>query len=145
MNIKELLKKEDRFPLVIIALSFLFVAMSFLDKYFGDFERALDNGEASVKTIITLSAIGIASLIMLLVVIFGIKKSIQYDIKAMKIKKDEREMMHDWLVAKRGYDVAMIGLCVYIFLVDSNPLLLGLIITIVIARIMKRAKIEREN
>lgn len=145
MSIRELLKKEDRIPLATVVLSFLFVAMSFLDKYFSDFEKVLDGSDINEKTIIMLGLIGIGSLALLLLVIFIIKRSIQYDIKAMKNKKDEREMMHDWLVAKRGYDVAMIGICAYIFLVDSNPILLGLIMIIVIARIIKRAKLEKDN
>lgn len=143
-NFKELIKKEDYVPYVAILVIILASIGSLLENYLNEIEKSTE-----LENPLTLALIGIASVSLLIVVIFAIKRAIQHDFRKAKEKKDERALLHDWQVTKKGYNILIYGLCFYLVFLPSSAatdlFLVGLLIFIIIYRILVRAKLEKEN
>ena len=110
-QIRQALEKEDSTPVVIFNFWFIGLALFFfLWKYFpflaDENAPEVPDDELGKYLFVTflLTVLFIWSLLVL-------KRAIQKDIRRSKEKMDERELLHNYQVAKTGYVVAVIGIC----------------------------------
>lgn len=145
-NFSEMFRKEDMVPFVIVLMGIV----SYILEYAAPMTNKLleSNEVMTTQDILVLGGLGVIMTIMLVAIIFGIKRAVTKDVAEYKTEKDEREVMHNYLVAKSGYYVLLIGLCGYLFIFSGNKLvdyyLLSLVAIALVVRIMKRKKLEEE-
>ncbi len=142
-KIIELYKKEERLPYVIVLVVALgAVAMSLLDPIIAKMEST-SKEITSFTDLAPDIGIGLASALLLVFCIIAIMRAVKHDRVYRTIKKDEREVLHDYLVTNAGYRVAIFGLCGYIFFV-GDVFLLVILIAVLVIRLQKRAQVESE-
>jgi hypothetical protein len=145
-NFSEMLRKEDAIPFAVVLIGIV----SYLFEYAAPMTNKLleSNEVMTAQDILILGGLGVAMTVMLVAIIFVIKRVVTKDVAEHKVERDEREVMHNYLVAKSGYYVLLIGLCGYLFLFSGNELvdyyLLILVAVALVVRIAKRKKLEKE-
>jgi protein-S-isoprenylcysteine O-methyltransferase Ste14 len=83
-------------------------------------------------------------LTVFVVSLIAIIKAFRFDVRKKSEKKDERELLHEYIVAEKGYTVLMYGIALYLIWVDSFvlPALLALVI---ILRLRTRKLLNQEK
>ena len=166
-QLRQAFQEEKRAPLVVIFYSFVFSLLMIFYSYLGleGFEEKLeaspnlDFAVGSPESILLGTAIWwlILTAIVFIISLFSLYRALQKDKKTALIKKDEREMLHEYQITQAGYMTALIGIC---FIVVVNPTygyedafagafydfdLVILLIIIVIVRIRKRIMLTKED
>lgn len=75
--------------------------------------------------------------------LFAIVTAIKHDRSLSRNKKDERELLHDQMVAVSGYRVSIVGIVLYMILF-ADPLIILLLLSILTARFFTRIKLAAD-
>lgn len=128
----EAYKKEDRFPYAILLFYFLFFAGVLGSVFFED---------------IMINDLVLTGLILgaCFFYLFYLFKALKHDFTVEKIKKDERELLHEYKVAHVGY-YAMFGCAVLLTTFNALAWEVVLIIIVgVLSRLVYRVILETEE
>lgn len=142
----EVFNKEEQVPYLLLAFLIIQACMIMLSFFgigyggVGVFYVAFSNG-LSGQTDFILSLI-INGLILGLT-IFAIITAIKHDRSLSRKKKDERELLHDQIVAVSGYRVSIVGIVLYLILF-ADPLIILLLLAILTARFFTRIKLAAD-
>lgn len=141
-QIKEAFKKEDKLPFWAVFIPLLFGTIALLNPLA---EKIVNQENPSIK----LLAIGaIIWPTLSIVLIISIKRAIQ-SIKKTEQKMDERETMHEYILAKSGYNTMIVGTSLYLIIIGADTMSVvfftTLIVVTIIIRLRKRQQLEKEN
>ena len=76
--------------------------------------------------------------------VFGVAfvRAVKHSRALRNEKKDERELLHDLLVARMSYDIVVVVLVVYAI---NDPLMLVFLAAILVARLWRRVQLEMQQ
>lgn len=143
----EVYKKEQRLPYVILFFIFAqatMILLSLIGIGYGGIGVILlaAGGKGAMSLGYALSII--TNILILIFSIWAIAAAIKHDRKLAKSQKDEREMLHDQIVAQKGYTISIVGIVAYL-IVTGDPLIILLLLAILTARFTTRMKLEGDN
>jgi divalent metal cation (Fe/Co/Zn/Cd) transporter len=140
-KIIEAFKKEERLPYVAVGIVILAAIGMLLEQFVPDISG---DEIPSVEQIGIAAIFGISTTVLLVVAILAPFRAIKHDRALRAMKKDEREILHDSIVATIGYKVAVYGLVIYAFII-TDVVMVALLVLILVMRLAKRIKLEREG
>jgi len=129
----EAFKKEEYMEYVFA----LFGIVVFLYALIGEtlIDKIISNSSTALAVSITSISLGLGC--------FFMYRAVKHDQVLGNMKKDERELQHDYEVAHTGYQVLMALVGTYWFLFDmSNLWLLGIIVVTLCTRLIYRVSLE---
>lgn len=83
----------------------------------------------------------VTNALILGLIVWATMIAIKHDRALRKSKKDERELLHDQMVAMKGYKISIIGIVIFLIL-TADPLIIFLLLAILTARFVQRIKLE---
>lgn len=141
-QIKEAFRKEDKLPFWAVFIVLLGCATSLFSTYA---EKMLNQENPSIKLLAITGIIGPALLILFII---SIKRAIQ-SLKKTEQKMDERETMHEYILARSGYNTMIVGTSLYLIIIGADTMSVvfftTLIVVTIIIRLRKRQQLEKEN
>lgn len=146
-KIKDAFSNEAQVPYIILAFLLIQVCMIILSLFdigyggLGVFYLAfLDGFSIHANYIFPLIINGL----IIGLTVYALIRAMKHDQALSKKKKDEREMLHDQIVAVSGYKISIIGIVLYMIL-TGDPLIILLLIAILTTRFFQRIKLSNDQ
>lgn len=147
-EVRQALEQEDRTPLAILWMQLILSPFLLL---FPLAKNAILAGGEKAEDYATLYEISF--MIVLVIALIVLVRSVRFDLRNSKQKRDEREVLHDHVVSRIGYVAAVIGICIYAIpfqIIPAGSVFTGfevpaLLLVILIVRLWKRIRLNREN
>lgn len=165
--IKKAYREEKRTPIVILFYSIIFSVLLVIYHYLGlgeafgnVMDMTIDNNPNPTDEQLGTFFIWLGGVIIIFITsLVSIYRAIKHDRMKYKIKKDERETMHEYIIANAGYNASIIGICFILYVGPSETLgvekmlsgalvgldLLILLFVIIFVRIRKRIILTQED
>jgi len=136
------IRQQERTPIFVLVTISLITLVTYGLEYFGMYSEETEMD--SYMSLGSMVGVGIFLTAILLFVVIGFMRSIKYDRLQNKISKDEREVLHDQVVATIGYKTAVYALALYVFFV-GDLIMLGLLSLVMLTSLYKRYQIVKSD